>query len=107
MSLRQPYLLFLGDAPDRLAAKVAIGVQAWRPEACIGQLSMPGCVADLGLAEMIPAQAVAAGAGTLLVGVANRGGVIAPGWVSVPDVWRVGRRSRELWSGSGSTPSLS
>ncbi|MGF1659331.1 MAG: N-acetyltransferase DgcN [Rubrimonas sp.] len=83
MSLRQPYLLFLGDAPDMLAAKVALGVKQWRPEACLGQLSMPGCKADLGLAEMSVGYAVSAGARTLLVGVANRGGVVAPSWVAV------------------------
>ena len=29
--IRTPYLLFLGDAPDQLAAKVAQGVADWRP----------------------------------------------------------------------------
>ena len=27
-----PYLMFLGDAPDQLAAKTANGVAKWRPE---------------------------------------------------------------------------
>ncbi len=81
MSLRQPYLLFLGDAPDMLAAKVALGVRQWRPHACVGQFSMSGCKADLGLPELSIAQAVEQGAQTLVVGVANRGGVVAPGWV--------------------------
>lgn len=82
MSLRQPYLLFLGDAPDMLAAKVALGIRQWRPEACVGQLSMPGCKADLGLPDMTIAEAARKGARTLVVGVANRGGVVAPGWVA-------------------------
>ena len=83
MSLQTPYLLFLGDAPDMLAAKVALGVKQWRPENCVGQLRMDGCQADCGLTDMTVAQAAAGGARTLVVGVANRGGVIAPGWIAV------------------------
>ncbi len=81
--IETPYLLFLGDAPDALAAKVAQGIRDWRPEAAIGQLRMEGCRADMGLPDMSVAEAVAAGARTLVVGVANRGGVISPAWVSV------------------------
>ena len=36
-----PYLLFLGDAPDQLSAKVAQGIKDWRPENAVGQLRMP------------------------------------------------------------------
>jgi uncharacterized NAD-dependent epimerase/dehydratase family protein len=78
-----PYLLFLGDAPDPLAAKVAQGIRDWRPDAAIGQLRMEGCRADMGLPDMTVAEAAAAGARTLVVGVANRGGVIAPAWISI------------------------
>lgn len=78
-----PYLLFLGDAPDMLAAKVAIGIRDWRPEHAVGQLSLPGCGADLGLTEMTLEEARAAGARTVVVGVANRGGVIAESWKAV------------------------
>lgn len=78
-----PYLLFLGDAPDQLAAKVAQGIRDWRPEASVGQFRMEGCQADLGLPDMTVAEAVAAGARTLVVGVANRGGVISPAWIRV------------------------
>jgi uncharacterized NAD-dependent epimerase/dehydratase family protein len=78
-----PYLLFLGDAPDPLAAKVAQGIRDWRPDAAIGQFRMPGCQADMGLRDMTIAEAAAAGARTLVVGVANRGGTIAPGWLAV------------------------
>jgi len=83
MHLSQPYLLFLGDAPDALAAKTARGVLQWRPEACVGQLSLPGCKTSLGLRDMTVAEAVDAGAATLLVGVANRGGIIGETWRSV------------------------
>lgn len=81
--IKTPYLLFLGDAPDQLAAKVAQGIKDWRPENAVGQYRMAGCQADLGLADMSLEQARAAGAKTLVIGVANRGGVISAAWKKV------------------------
>ena len=81
--IQTPYLLFLGDAPDQLAAKVAIGIRDWRPENAVAQYRMEGCGADLGISDMTLAQAKAAGAKTLVVGVANRGGIISDAWKSV------------------------
>ncbi|SFN44161.1 Uncharacterized conserved protein, NAD-dependent epimerase/dehydratase family [Roseovarius lutimaris] len=81
--INTPYLLFLGDVPDMLAAKVAIGIRDWRPENAVGQFRLPGCGADLGLADMTLAEARAAGAQTLVIGVANRGGVISKEWKKV------------------------
>ena len=78
--IKTPYLLFLGDAPDQLAAKVAIGIKDWRPENAVAQLRMQGCGADLGIAEMTLSEAKAAGAKTLVIGVANRGGIISDAW---------------------------
>jgi uncharacterized NAD-dependent epimerase/dehydratase family protein len=83
MSLRTPYLLFLGDAPDMLAAKVALGVKQWRPENCVGQFRLPGCNADCGVPDMTIEEAVAAGAQTVVIGVANRGGLISKTWIEV------------------------
>ncbi len=83
MEIRHPYLLFLGDAPDQLAAKTARGVAQWRPEWCLGQLRLDGCNADLDLKDMTLGEAVAAGAQTLVVGVANRGGIISETWIEV------------------------
>ncbi|MFW2545088.1 N-acetyltransferase DgcN [Primorskyibacter sp. 2E107] len=81
--IETPYLLFLGDAPDSLAAKVAQGIKDWRPENCVGQFRMEGCKADLGLTDMSLAEAKVAGAKTLVIGVANRGGKISQGWKKV------------------------
>ncbi|MEO0750782.1 MAG: N-acetyltransferase DgcN [Pseudomonadota bacterium] len=81
--IETPYLLFLGDAPDMLAAKVAIGIRDWRPEHALGQIRLPGCGADLGIKDMTLAEAKAAGARTLVIGVANRGGVISEAWKEV------------------------
>lgn len=79
--LNTPYLLFLGDAPDSLSGKVAQGIKDWRPDFSVGQLRLPDCNADLGLPDMDINQAVAAGAKTLVVGVANRGGFISDLWI--------------------------
>ncbi|MEJ6478135.1 MAG: DUF1611 domain-containing protein [Octadecabacter sp.] len=81
--IKTPYLLFLGDAPDQLAAKVAQGIKDWRPDHAVGQLRLPGCGADLGLADLTLQQARTAGAQTLVIGVANRGGVISQTWKKV------------------------
>ena len=81
--IKTPYLLFLGDAPDMLAAKVAIGIRDWRPDNAVGQFRMDGCKADLGIAEMSLAEAKEAGAKTLVIGVANRGGIISDAWKGV------------------------
>ncbi|MEM6306703.1 MAG: N-acetyltransferase DgcN [Pseudomonadota bacterium] len=81
--LLTPYLLFLGDAPDMLAAKVAIGIRDWRPENAIGQYRMPGCGADLGISDLTLDEALEKGCKTLVVGVANRGGVISDAWKEI------------------------
>ncbi|SHH06468.1 Uncharacterized conserved protein, NAD-dependent epimerase/dehydratase family [Cognatiyoonia sediminum] len=81
--IKTPYLLFLGDAPDQLAAKVAQGIKDWRPENAVGQFRMDGCGADVGIQDMTLEEAKAAGAQTLVIGVANRGGVISDAWKEV------------------------
>lgn len=81
--MQRPYLLFLGDVHDQLAAKTADGIAYWRPDWCVGQLRLPGCQADVGLPEVTVAEAAAKGAKTLIVAVANSGGVMPEHWTSV------------------------
>lgn len=81
--IQTPYLLFLGDAPDQLAAKVAQGIKDWRPANAVGQFRMEGCGADLGITDMTLQDGLDAGAKTLVIGVANRGGVISDAWKEV------------------------
>jgi uncharacterized NAD-dependent epimerase/dehydratase family protein len=81
VKLATPYLLFIGDAHDQLAAKTAAGIAYWRPEWCLGQLRLAGCNADLGLSDVSIAAAAAKGVKTLIVGVVNRGGVVSPKWI--------------------------
>ena len=83
MAIQHPYLLFLGDAPDQLAAKTARGIADWRPDYCLGQFRMAGCQADLGLGDMTLEEAAGAGARTLVIGVANRGGIISDAWTDI------------------------
>ncbi len=79
--MKRPYLLFLGDAHDELAAKAARGIVEWRPESCLGQLRLADCRADLGLPDLTIAEAAERGARTMVVGVANAGGFIPETWI--------------------------
>jgi uncharacterized NAD-dependent epimerase/dehydratase family protein len=79
--IKQPYLLFLGDAHDQLAAKTARGIVDWRPEWCLGQVRLEGCQATAGIRDISITEAAEAGARTLVVGVANRGGIIPDNWL--------------------------
>ena len=81
MQIETPYLLFLGDVTDPLSAKVARGIADWRPALATGQLRLPGATVDLGVEELDLDAAVARGAQTLVVGVANRGGRLADAWL--------------------------
>ena len=82
LDLPAPHLLFLGDITNPLDAKTAVGLRDWRPEQCVGQWRLPGCTVDLGLPDMTPDAAVAAGAKSVLIGVAPLGGALAPAWIS-------------------------
>ncbi len=79
--MKQPYLLFLGDAPDELAAKSARGIVIWRPDVALGQLRLNGCKADLGVPDMGIDEAVEKGAATMIIGVANSGGFLPDSWL--------------------------
>ncbi len=79
--MRKPYLLYLGDAPDRLALKMGQGVLDWRPDWCLGQWRRPEATVALKLPEMTPEDAVAESCGTMVIGVVNAGGVLPEAWI--------------------------
>lgn len=81
--MKSPYLLFLGDVTELAAAKTAAGILQWRPALCVGQTRAEGGTVDLGLPEMSPEQAAAAGARTMVLGIANAGGFIPDSWLPV------------------------
>ncbi len=81
LDIPRPFLLFMGDVPDRGSAKTGLGLVDWRRPWCVAQWRLPGCGVDLGLPEMTPAQAAAAGARTLVIGAAPDGGRIPDRWM--------------------------
>ena len=81
LSLPQPYLLFLGDTTEGGFAKTAYGLRDWAPDKCVGEYALPAATVSTGLPVLTPAEAYAKGARSLLIGVANSGGVIAKSWI--------------------------
>ncbi|CAH0221060.1 hypothetical protein SRABI106_01962 [Rahnella aquatilis] len=77
----KPYLLFLGDVMDPLAAKTARGIHVWRPEACVGQIRLVTDSVSLGLPDLDIATAKAQGAKTMVLGTANSGGKLPAHWI--------------------------
>jgi uncharacterized NAD-dependent epimerase/dehydratase family protein len=69
-----PYLLYLGRSTDPLAIKTSRGVALFRGEDCIGEFRHDECPLTLDLPRLGMAQAVAAGARTLILGIAGAGG---------------------------------
>lgn len=80
LSLPQPYLLFLGDIQERSFAKTALGLADWAGDKCVGEYALGDNGVSAGLTRMSPAEAVAKGARSLVIGVANPGGVIPESW---------------------------
>lgn len=80
-ALPTPYLLFLGDAEIASYAKTAFGLKDWAGDRCVGEFSCGGGSITTGLPRLFPAEAKAAGARAMVIGVANEGGVIAGAWL--------------------------
>ncbi len=81
VEIKAPYLLFLGDEPEETHAKTALGIAYWRADSCVGQLRLPGSGVDLGIPDMTPAEAAAAGAKSMIWGVAGVGGIVPEHWI--------------------------
>ncbi|MEH6676908.1 N-acetyltransferase DgcN [Phenylobacterium sp.] len=77
-----PYLLYLGDSQNELSVKTSRGVAYWRPEWSLGEHRGSECTVTLNLPHLDFAEAAAKGAKTLIIGVANAGGVLGPKIVS-------------------------
>jgi len=69
-----PYLLYLGHTADPLAIKTSRGVAMFRGEDCVGEFRHDDCPLTLDLPRMSMAEGVAAGARTLILGIAGAGG---------------------------------
>ncbi|WP_377705218.1 DUF1611 domain-containing protein [Pseudoduganella sp. UC29_71] len=62
-------------------AKTALGVAQWCPGDVTGELRFPGAAVSTGAPAMSVAQAAAAGAGSLLIGIAPPGGRLPAHWL--------------------------
>jgi D-glutamate N-acetyltransferase len=80
LKISKPYLLLIGDAENPSDAKTAFGLKDWAPEFCVGQLRFNSRAVDLGLPDMSPREAAAAGAKTLVIGIAPVGGRLPDSW---------------------------
>lgn len=80
LDLPRPYLLFLGDIAEPGYAKTALGLRDWSREHCIGEYGLPGAV-SIDLPRLAPREAYAAGARSLVIGVATPGGAIPEAWL--------------------------
>jgi len=69
-----PFLLYLGHSVDPLAIKTSRGVAMFRREDCVGEFRHDDCPLTLDLPRLGMAEAVAAGARTLVLGIAGAGG---------------------------------
>jgi uncharacterized NAD-dependent epimerase/dehydratase family protein len=69
-----PFLLYLGRTADPLAIKTSRGVAAFRREDCLGEFRHDEGPLTLGLPRLSMEEAAAAGARTLILGIAGAGG---------------------------------
>ena len=72
--IETPYLLYLGHASDPADIKTSRGLAVFRPDICVGEYRHDDCPLTLNLPRMDFAAAHAAGARTLVLGIANAGG---------------------------------
>lgn len=80
-ALPAPYLLFLGDVTEAGYAKTAFGLRDWARDLCVGEFACEGASITTGLPKLTPREAVARGARSIVIGVANTGGVLKAEWI--------------------------
>ncbi|MBN4055121.1 DUF1611 domain-containing protein [bacterium AH-315-K03] len=83
ITLKTPYLLFIGAVDDPIYAKTALGITQWCPNKVAGQLRFTGNSLDLGVPDISLQQAAQMGVKSLLIGVAPIGGTVDSSWISV------------------------
>lgn len=76
MMIEAPFLLYLGDSTDPVGIKTSRGLAEFRRADCLGEFRHDDCPLTLGLPRMTMTEAVAAGARTLVLGIANPGGTM-------------------------------
>jgi len=73
-----PFLLYLGSSSDPVGIKTSRGLAEFRPEDCVGEFRHDDCPLTLGLPRVELKAGAAAGAKTLVLGIANAGGTLDP-----------------------------
>ncbi|WHU04832.1 N-acetyltransferase DgcN [Sphingomonas sp. NIBR02145] len=71
-----PYLLYLGHSTDFVGIKTSRGLAEFRRPDCVGEFRHDDSTLTLGLPRMTIEEGAAAGAKTLVLGIANSGGVM-------------------------------
>ncbi|HWH18284.1 MAG TPA: DUF1611 domain-containing protein, partial [Allosphingosinicella sp.] len=71
-----PFLLYLGSSADPIGIKTSRGLAVFRREDCVGEFRHDDCPLTLGLPRVGMAEGAAAGARTLVLGIANSGGTL-------------------------------
>ena len=71
-----PYLLYLGHSQDEVGIKTSRGLAVFRRDDCMAEFRHDDCPFTLDLPRMGFAEAAAAGARTLVLGIANPGGTM-------------------------------
>lgn len=97
LTLRKPYLVFLGDVQTKAGAKTALGVVDWCPDDVVGELALERALVTTGKPRLSVAQAVEQGAGSLLIGIAPVGGRLPEGWL--PTLLEAARAGLDIVSG--------
>src|SRR3954468_22924192 len=77
-----PFLLYLGSSSDFAGIKTSRGLATFRPDDCVGEFRHDDCPLTLGLPRMTIAEGKAAGARTLVLGIANQGGTMGAALVA-------------------------
>jgi uncharacterized NAD-dependent epimerase/dehydratase family protein len=80
--IEPPFLLYLGHSSDPVGIKTSRGLATFRAADCLGEFRHDDCPLTLGLPRLTIAEAAAAGAKTLVLGIAHAGGAMAPALVA-------------------------
>jgi len=83
VSLKPPYLVFIGDVSEPNYAKTAFGLIQWCSDLVAGQIRFIHNKLDLGVSDMTIQQAVDAGVKSIIIGVAPVGGSVCQKWIDV------------------------
>ncbi|MGX7953412.1 N-acetyltransferase DgcN [Tsuneonella sp. HG249] len=76
--IEAPFLLYLGSSTDPVGIKTSRGLAEFRRADCVGEFRHDDCPLTLGLPRVTIEEGAAAGARTLVLGIANPGGTMDP-----------------------------